>query len=55
MYVDDLAPELRGLSGTVDRFVVRAVELAYVATQIDEPRQVIQPYYVFRNEQGYTL
>jgi len=55
MYVDDLARQIQGQSGTVDQFVVDRIELAYVETQVVEPRQIMQPYYVFHDQQGYAL
>lgn len=50
---------------TLDRFAVRQVELAYAETEVyatpdsqgrrPAEQQVMQPYYVFRSEQEYTL
>ncbi len=38
-----------------ERFVVRAVELAYVEAEPSLPRQIVQLYYLFRGEQGTAL
>lgn len=65
-YVDDGAPGFNvGKSVTLDRFAVRQVELAYAETEVyaapgsqgrrPAEQQVMQPYYVFRSEQEYTL
>jgi hypothetical protein len=36
-------------------FNVHAVELAYLVTHANSPREIMQPYYVFRNEAGRGL
>ncbi len=41
--------------GTIERFVVKDVNIAYVETEVVSPQQIVQPYYVFRNDQGRTL
>ncbi len=38
-----------------DRFVVTRVELAYVEAEPFLPRQIVQPYYVFRDARGAAL
>jgi len=52
MYVDDGAAPLKG---TVDRFVAREVELAYIEAEVTQEEQIMQPYYAFRNEARQTL
>ena len=46
---------LTGREGLGDRFVVTRVELAYVEAEPFLPRQVVQPYYVFRDASGVAL
>lgn len=43
------------LVGEVAEFKVKSVELAYWEPHVDEPRQVMMPYYIFRDEMGHTL
>lgn len=52
LYITDGSPVLQG---EIQRFTVKSVELAYHEVQSTEPRQIMQPYYVFRNEQGQAL
>lgn len=52
MYVDDGGPRFEG---HVDQFVVTSVELAYVEAEVTAPEQIMQPYYVFRNQQRQTI
>jgi hypothetical protein len=47
--------DVSGRADQLDRFVVRAVELAYVEDQVQTSPEVIQPYYAFRGDQGETL
>ncbi|MGI8855924.1 MAG: hypothetical protein ACR2JW_09245 [Thermomicrobiales bacterium] len=65
-YVDDGAPAFYvGKDVIMDRFVVRQIELAYAETEVyaapgsqgrrPAEQQVMQPYYIFHNEQDYTL
>jgi hypothetical protein len=41
--------------GHGERFVVRALELVYVEAEPSLPRQIVQPYYLFRSQEGATL
>lgn len=41
--------------GESAEFKVKSVELAYWEPHVDTPRQIMMPYYVFRNEEGRTL
>jgi hypothetical protein len=52
MYVDDGAP-----SGPVHlpEFVVASVELVYLELQVIGPRELMQPYYAFRESGGSVL
>jgi len=52
MSVDDGGPQQ---PGSFDQFVVTKVELAYVEGEVITAQQVMQPYYVFRNEQQHAL
>lgn len=65
-YVDDGAPVLgNGQRLAIDPFTVGGVELAYAETEVlanaasrgrqPAAQQIMQPYYVFRDAQGYTL
>lgn len=47
-YVDDGGPPG---NADIERFIVRDVELAYVEAEVVEPLQIMQPFFVFRNEQ----
>lgn len=51
-YIDDggpLTPE------TLDRFVVTSVEIAYAELEVVSARDVVQPYFVFRDAAGRTI
>jgi hypothetical protein len=52
MYVDDGAP-----LGPVylSEFVVTSVELVYLELQVIGPRELMQPYYAFRESGGSVL
>lgn len=65
-YVDDGAPVLgSGQRMAIDPFTASGVELAYAETEVlanaasrgrqPAAQQIMQPYYVFRDAQGYTL
>ncbi len=41
--------------GALERFVVTKVELAYVEGEVTAAQQMMQPYYVFRNEQQHAV
>ena len=49
-YVDYLTPEK-----TSDRSRFVAVELAYAETEVVSAQQLMQPYYIFRAENGLVL
>lgn len=42
-------------NSVLDRFVVTSIEVAYIEAEPTSAQQVIQPYYVFRNDAGRTL
>ncbi|HAF11293.1 MAG TPA: hypothetical protein DCK98_14590 [Chloroflexi bacterium] len=52
MYVDDGAPQ-----GPVhlSEFVVTSIELVYLELQVQGPRELMQPYYAFREPGGSVL
>ncbi|WP_274363748.1 hypothetical protein [Paenibacillus thermotolerans] len=52
LYVEDFKP---ALSGEVDRFTVKEIEIAYHEQHPTQARLPLQPYYVFRNEAGQAL
>lgn len=52
MYVDDGAPHA---SAHLDEFVATSVELVYLELQVLRPREIMQPYYAFRDDAGHTL
>ncbi|WP_053365733.1 hypothetical protein [Bacillus sp. FJAT-27245] len=41
--------------GNVGEFVITHIEIAYHEQHPDAPRQVMQPYYVFKNKEGQAL
>lgn len=52
LYVDDGAPWQHG---ALERFVVTKVELAYAEGEVITAQQIMQPYYVFRDEQQHAV
>ncbi|PLR78330.1 hypothetical protein CU633_05840 [Bacillus sp. V3-13] len=52
IYITDSASELKG---NIDRFVINEVEVAYHEQHPSYSRQVLQPYYVFKNKEGQAL
>lgn len=65
-YIDDGAPAFNvGKEVSVDRFMVRQIELAYAEMEVyaapgsqgrrPAEQQIMQPYYAFHSEQDYTL
>ena len=50
--VEDGAPTT---PGTVDRFVVRSVDIVYVEGEVLSARDIIRPYYVFRDANDQTI
>ncbi|MFD1737010.1 hypothetical protein ACFSCX_10590 [Bacillus salitolerans] len=51
-YINNFAPEWNNNN---DRFTITEVEVAYHEQQPTEPRQVLQPYYVFKNKEGQAI
>lgn len=49
--VEDGAPQ----AGTIDRFVVRSVDIVYVEGEVLSARDIIRPYYVFRDANDQTI
>lgn len=49
--VEDGAPQ----GGAIDRFIVRSVDIVYVEGEVLSPRDVIRPYYVFRDANDQTI
>ena|SRR2546423_880887 len=49
--VEDGAPQ----GGAIDRFVVRSVDIVYVEGEVLSPRDIIRPYYVFRDANDQTI
>lgn len=49
--VEDGAPQ----GGAIDRFVVRSVDIVYVEGEVLSARDIIRPYYVFRDANDQTI
>lgn len=54
-YVDDGNPFVGMPTMTLGRFTANSVEIAYGEFEVVSPRDLTQPYFVFRNADGVTV
>lgn len=52
MFLDDDSLQM---PGTIDDFAVTRIELAYAETEVRSAREIMQPYYVFRDASGHAV